>query len=953
MCGIAGVLQRDGRSIDGHALQAMGAAMAQRGPDGEGFFSDDGTPSAGLVSRRLAVIDIPGGAQPMSTEDGSHTIAYNGEIYNATELRRELESAGHRFRSRCDTEIVLRGYMEWGPGVLDRLNGMWACAIWSRRERTLFLSRDRLGIKPLVYADTPRGLVFASEIKALLASGLVERGLDLTALPHYLSWFVIPEPLTLFRGVRRLPAGHYLLADRAGTREVRYWDCAVEEEEDRGLEHYRDEVRGLLEDSVTRQLVSDVPLGVFLSSGIDSSLVAALAAKASRQPIRTFTLGFEGSVADERDAARRTAAALGADHSEEVIAATQAADALPDLLEAHGEPSQSLIQAHFVSRLARRRVTVALAGTGGDELFSSYPTHRVVDMLARIDRLPGILRGAVLQLAGHVPSRRGKRLAALAEMPADQRVTQRLLHQTDAALRRSLIHPQVVRSLDLGGPVRLLEENYARSPARHPLNRLLYVYVKTYLVDELLRTLDTMSMLHSLEVRVPLLDHRVVERAMAMPAHHKMSWREGKVLLRRAAETIVPQGATSGRKRGFSLPLDEWLHRALGERVRDTLAGPSLAQRGIFDLREVKRVLDRFSNGEARLQPTVMMLFTFEEWARRVLDDAPVISARGPVAEVRAAESAPELSVVIVNWNTQGLLRDCLASVARHLSAVPHEVLVVDNASSDGSPGMVASEFPRVRLIRNAENVGFARANNQAMREARGKWLLLLNSDTRLVDDSVARLFVIVRAEQDVGVAHCRLVFEDGRTQYSTYRFPSIGLTFLEGFGLYKLLPRARRGEVLLAGYWEQDHERDVDWVAGAFMLLRREVFERTDGFTEEYFMYGEDLEWCYRIRDAGWRIRYYPSAVVVHRDHASAEARWGSVGRVALCVQRRQAIFDRRYGPVRGAVFRAASVGAALFHLVYFATRGLLGGRNAEYYRDMRRHSSIVLQAQFGKRAP
>jgi len=881
----------------------------------------------------------------MSTENGDVTIVYNGEVFNADEVRRELESDGHRFRSRCDTEVVLRGYARWGTDVLSRLNGMWAFAIWDRPARRLVLARDRLGVKPLVYADTSGGVAFASEIKALLASGLVPRQVDLAALPDYLSSFVVPEPMTLLRGVRRLPAGHYAVADQAGLREVQYWDCAVEEEEDRGFESYCEEVGGLLEDAVRRRLVSDVPLGVFLSGGVDSSLVATLASRAMREPLRTFTLGFEGSSADERPQARRLAAALGARHVEEGVTAREAASVLPDLLVAHDEPSQSLIQGHFVSRLARRDVTVALAGAGGDELFSSYPTHRVVDLLARLDRIPGPLRAALLALVRLVPDGRGRRFAALATMEPDARVTRWLLHQTDTATRENLIAGDVRRELDLDGPVRHLEAHYARAKARDPLNRLLYVYVKTYLVDELLRTLDSMSMLHSLEARVPLLDYRLVERAMRIPAHHKMSLREGKVLLRRVAARVLPPGTLHAGKRGFTLPLDAWLRGELAETLRDVLSTAAVRRRGVFDTGAVGRLLERYFEGDARLGQPVMMLFAFELWARRVLDAPPSLD-RPPEPDV--AGPAPDLSVLIVNWNTLDILRDCLSSVGRHLSSVSHEVIVVDNASSDGSAEMVAREFPRMRLIRNAENVGFARANNQAMRAARGSWFLLLNSDTVVTDASVAELVGTVKAQPGVGVAHCRLLFENGRLQHSTYRFPSIGLALLENFGLYKLLPARRRGEILLGGYWNQVAERDVDWVAGAFMLLPRAVFEKTGGFSEAYFMYGEDMEWCYRIRDAGWRIRYYPQASLVHRDHSSAAIRWGDQ-RIAICIKRQVDIYEKRHGRAHSVVFQLVHTGGALFRTVYFTVMGALGGRNALYYRDMRRYQLLSFRVYAG----
>jgi asparagine synthase (glutamine-hydrolysing) len=941
MCGIAGILRYGGERVDERRLARMAAVLAHRGPDGEGFHVEQGDPSIGLASRRLAIIDIPGGAQPMSTEDGSFTIVYNGEIFNAGEVRQELEAVGHRFRSRCDTEVVLRGYAQWGPPVLEHLNGMWAFAVWDRTARRLFLARDRLGVKPLVYASTPAGLVFGSEIKALLASGLIDRSLDFTALPHYLSAFVIPEPYSLYRGVRRLGAGHYLLAQDGACREAQYWDCAFLEEEDRGRGVYRDQVRGLLEDAVERRLVSDVPLGVFLSGGIDSGLVATIAARKTPGALRSFTLGFEGSSADERPAARRLAEALGARHTEGAVTAQEAAATLPALLAAHDEPSQSLLQAHFISRLARSEVTVALSGVGGDELFSSYPTHRVVDLVARLDRLPAFARSLALALARLGLGNQGRHLDILCRMEPDARVTHRLLHQTDAATRKDLIAPDLRSGLDLDGPVRHLEQHYARARSSHPLNRLLYVYLKTYLPDELLRTLDTMSMHHSLEARTPLLDYRLVELAMRIPAHHKNSLRTGKVLLRDVAKGILPASTTRGGKVGFSLPLDVWLRRELTEVLRDVLSEAAVRRRGIFDPDNVGRLLNRYLDGDTRLVQPVMMLFAFEQWARQALDAPREKAESSPSVQLGPA---PELSVIIVNWNTCAILRDCLASVEKYLSPHSHETLVVDNGSSDGSADMVAREFPNIRLIRNSENVGFARANNQAMREARGKQFLLLNSDTLLVDDSVARLVKQVMGDPSIGIAHCRLLMRDGQLQYSTYRFPRLDLAVIEEFVLYKFLPRAEQGRLLLAGYWEQDEERDVDWVSGAFMLLPRKVFEQTAGFSEAYFMYGEDMELCYRIREAGWRIRYYPQASIIHLDHSSSAVRWGD-RRVAICIERQLDIYRKREGRFKGSLFHGVKLGGSAIRIIYFTLRSVLSERSDGYYAEMRRYHLLSLR--------
>src|SRR3954463_12036276 len=405
----------DGRPIDRQALERMGEAMVHRGPDSDGLHAETGTPSLGLVSRRLAVIDVEGGDQPITVGDGAFSIVYNGELFNARELRSELEAAGHRFRTRCDTEIVVRGYAQWGRAVLDRMLGMWAFCVWDRDAQTLFLARDRLGIKPLVYAQVAGGLVFASEIKALVASGLVERRLDPEPLPHYLSAFAVPEPYTLVKGVHRLRSAHALEVSPGGVREYAYWDCAVPEEEDRGAERYREEVAELLEDAVRRRLVSDVPVGVLLSEGIDSRLVATFAARA-KPGLRTFTLGFDDPAADERVGARRIASRLGTEHREAVLNADEAAKALPALLEAYDEPGQSLIQTHLISRFAREHVTVALSGLGGDELFSSYPTHVAVNVLSRIDSAPPFARELVRDAARVLPWQRLRRLVQLGSM---------------------------------------------------------------------------------------------------------------------------------------------------------------------------------------------------------------------------------------------------------------------------------------------------------------------------------------------------------------------------------------------------------------------------------------------------------------------------------------------------------------------------------------------------------
>jgi asparagine synthase (glutamine-hydrolysing) len=620
MCGIAGICCRDGRPVGGDLLRRMAATLEHRGPDGEGLYIDDlAAPSVGLANRRLAIIDIEGGAQPMSTADGHYTIVYNGELFNADEVRRDLEARDHRFHTYCDTEVVLRGYAEWGEALLGRLNGMWGFAVWDRPRRRLFLARDRLGVKPLVYADTADGLVFGSEIKALTASGLVRRDLNPHALPHYLSFFAVPEPHSLVREVRRLPAGHFLTVDAGGVRERQYWDCAIPEEADRGNDAYREEVERLLDDSVRRRLISDRPLGVLLSAGFDSSLIATLAARHLDAPLRSFTLGFDRPDADERAPAREMAYALGAEHTEAEVGLRAAVRKLPELLDAYDEPGELLLQTYFVCELASRDVTVALSGLGGDELFSAYPTHVAANLLARLDRVPRSLREPALAVARLFPTTRMGRGAALAAMKPDERATRRLMHQTDATVRSDLLAPDVRAELDLNAPAHHLEMHYERAVATDPLNRMLYVFVKTFLPDELLRASDAMSMAHSLELRMPFLDYRLVERAMAIPARHKMRGRTGKLVLRDVAGRVLPRPVMP-EKKGFSVPLDSWLRGELREPVRELLAEPSIRARGVFAPDAVDRLLRRCLAGDDRLVPPVMMLYCFELWARRWLD---------------------------------------------------------------------------------------------------------------------------------------------------------------------------------------------------------------------------------------------------------------------------------------------------------------------------------------------
>jgi hypothetical protein len=526
-------------------------------------------------------------------------------------------------------------------------------------------------------------------------------------------------------------------------------------------------------------------------------------------------------------------------------------------------------------------------------------------------------------------------------MDPDARASRELLHQTSAGLRSALLSPEVRAEVDLDGPVRHLESHFARARAHHPLNRLLYVYLKTYVPDELLRATDAMSMLHSLEVRVPFLDHRLVERAMAMPAHHKMQFTQGKRLLRQVARDTLDQPPSRG-KRGFSPPLMSWLAGPLGEEMRDALARPVVRRRGIFEPAAVERVLRRcLDDGDERLTPAVMMLYSFETWAQRWLDSPrPADAAHAPVS---FAATEPEVSVIVVSWNTRALTAACLRSLERHLASVPHEVIVVDNASRDDSAEMIATEFPAVRLIANrrqrrvrqGEQPGHGRGARQVAPSAQQRH--------GTVDDSVARL--VRRVRNEPGSAWPTAASLPRRAaQHSAYRFPSLRLALFEALGIYKLTPVSRL-ERCSAATGSYPEERDVDWVAGAFMLVPREVFEQTGGFDERLFMYGEDMEWCYRIRDHGWRVRYYPDATIVHvgpRELGDPLGRRADRALPATAARHLHGAQRR----ARGAALMTLGLIGAVLRNGYYAVRGRLGGPQAARYRDMQPHLRITLRA-------
>ncbi|HET7046177.1 MAG TPA: asparagine synthase (glutamine-hydrolyzing) [Gaiellaceae bacterium] len=615
MCGICGAAAARGQ-VDGDALARMSATLVHRGPDSEGSFADG---AAGLAARRLAIIDLETGDQPIANEDGTLHVVQNGEIYNYPELRGRLERAGHRFSTSGDTEVLVHAYEEWGTGFAERLRGMFAVAIRDAPRRRLVLARDRYGIKPLYYRASADGLLFASELRAL------PRGeVDLDALEAFLAFNSIPAPLSIFREVRKLPPGHVLVCEDGGEPRLERYarPGPLPERTDDDEAELVEELRARLRDSVRAHLVADVPVGVLLSGGVDSGLLAALAAQESSEPVRTFSIGFEDASFDELAGARSVAERYGTRHSELVLR-PDAALLLPALAEAFDEPfaDSSALPTYLVSELAARDVKVALSGEGGDELFGGYYTY-AADLLAlRIGGIAPALRPLVELLPSS--SRRAsldyraKRFVRAAHLPPLE------AHHGWKEIFAPDLRAELTGRRHPFDPVDLYRARFAETEGADVLARLQDVDLGIYLVDDLLVKTDRASMAHSLEARVPFLDPLVTSFAFSLPRHRKVRGLQKKVLLRKAAEPLLPRGVVHGRKRGFSIPAAAWLRGELRSFARDTLSAETLRRQGFFDPAVVARLLDEHVAGREDRSRQLWGLLAFTLWHERHVERAP------------------------------------------------------------------------------------------------------------------------------------------------------------------------------------------------------------------------------------------------------------------------------------------------------------------------------------------
>jgi asparagine synthase (glutamine-hydrolysing) len=620
MCGICGLVSLRGEVVDPGVLGAMNETLVHRGPDSGGAFVDG---PVGLAARRLSVIDLAGGDQPVANEDGAVQVVQNGEIYNYRELRRDLERRGHSFRTHGDTEVLVHLYEERGVSFVEALRGMFAVALWDGRRRRLVLARDRFGIKPLYYRVEQGELSFGSELKALLRQPGFSRELDLDALQAFLAFNSIPAPYSIFREARKLPAGHVLVWE-APAEEPRLERYArprpVEAHAVRraGEAELAEELRARLRDSVRAHLVADVPVGVLLSGGIDSSLLAAFASLESSTPVSTFTIGFEERSFDERALARLVAERYGTDHHELVLE-PNAAELLPEVAGAFDEPfaDSSAIPTYLVSRLARGHVKVALSGEGGDELFGGYETY-VADLLApHVGALAALAR-PLIELLPSSPAKasfdyKAKRFARGARLPPLER------HHA----WKEIFSPEARLALLADGrrggldPVDLHRARYAETEGAEPLARLQDVDLGVYLVDDLLVKTDRASMAHSLEARVPFCDEVVADFALSLPGRLKVRGLAKKRLLRRAAAPLLPREIVEGRKRGFSIPAAAWLRGELEPFAREVLSPDTLRRQGFFRPEAAAALLEEHVSGRADVSRQLWGLLTFSLWYER------------------------------------------------------------------------------------------------------------------------------------------------------------------------------------------------------------------------------------------------------------------------------------------------------------------------------------------------
>ena len=629
MCGITGIVDMRGeRPIDEPLLRAMNGVIGHRGPDGDGFHFE---PGVGFGHRRLSIIDLEGGKQPLYNEDHTVVVTYNGEIFNFMEVERELLQRGHTFRTRSDTEVIVHAWEEWGVECLKRFNGMFAFAVWDRRAKTLFIARDRLGVKPLYYAELSDGrLIFGSELKALLLHPLLQRRIDPQAVEEYFAFGYVPDPKTIYRDVKKLEPGAYICMKRGDShvKPVRYWDVPLDGE--RALEQpaaaWEEELRARLKEAVRKRLVSDVPLGAFLSGGIDSSAVVAMMREIGAGHILTCSIGFDEPRYDESSYARMVAEAKHTDHKAEIVA-TSDYSLVDRLVGIYDEPyaDSSAIPTYRVCELARRHVTVALSGDGGDENLIGYRRYKLFAMEEQVrSRVPLGLRKAIFGPLGSLYPK----LDWAPRVLRGKTTFQALARDAVAAyfhgvsicsneMRAALFSHEFRRELQGYGAEEVFRQHVRGKTFNDPLKMIQYLDFKTYLPGDILTKVDRASMAHSLEVRTPFLDYELVEWVASLPSAIKLKGGEGKHILKRSLEPLLPREVLYRNKMGFAVPLDVWFRGSLRDHIAETVRGRRLAESGLFNPATLARIVADHQSGRRDHSAILWSLLMFDGFLRQ------------------------------------------------------------------------------------------------------------------------------------------------------------------------------------------------------------------------------------------------------------------------------------------------------------------------------------------------
>ncbi len=631
MCGICGLVGQ----ADNQKLNSMLTTINHRGPDDSGVYVSEmaNGQTVGLGHRRLSIIDLsPAGHQPMASSDGQVWIVFNGEIYNFLDLRQELIKCGHKFRSNSDTEVIIAAYQEWGENCVVKFNGMFAFAIWDIKLQKLFIARDRLGIKPLYYAQTPQGFAFASEIKAILTLG-ISKEINLSALHQYLTFLWVPDPKTLFQGVYKLPPAHYLTYQSGELKITEYWDIKFHEDFSKNEQYWADAVLEKLRTAVDLQLISDVPLGAFLSGGIDSSSIVALMSKDTSKPISTYTIGFSSEdlsydvIPDDVKYAREVGKLFKTTYQESIMK-PEVFDLLPKLIWHMDEPiaDPAIITSYLICRAARETLTVLLSGMGGDEIFAGYPRHLAVKLADLYNIIPNQLtRPIVNALPASLPGpfnailRNLHKLAKSAYLPFESRYLGYGTYFTDEE-KQKLYSKDLRKATEKFNAYEQHHFYFERVKKEHWVNQMLYIDTKLFLPCLNLAYTDKTSMASSLEVRVPFLDHELVELTARIPAQLKLRGFTRKYILKRALKSVLPSSIINRKKAGFSAPLRAWLRRDFAELIAELLSPKRLEERGYFDPVEVKRVIDANNQGREDNSLKILQLLTFELWYQKFIE---------------------------------------------------------------------------------------------------------------------------------------------------------------------------------------------------------------------------------------------------------------------------------------------------------------------------------------------